>query len=150
LSIVKQIVEYRENLTVQNFNRILDETANILGITLLTAKLENADVDNLRQMADRFRYLHSEKGIAVLASVLENRPIIITAVTQDLVSHGIKAGDLAGFVARQLGGGGGGKPTLAQAGGKDPSKIEEALASVRGWITENLVNWVEPGENHRS
>ncbi|MCJ7701966.1 MAG: DHHA1 domain-containing protein, partial [Anaerolineales bacterium] len=64
--------------------------------------------------------------------------IIITAVTQDLVPRGIKAGDLAGFVARQLGGGGGGKPTLAQAGGKNPEKLEEALDSVPGWVKDNL------------
>jgi alanyl-tRNA synthetase len=136
----KQIAEYREISTMQHFNRVLDETTISHGVNLLTAKLEDADVDSLRQMADRFRNLHPKKGVAVLASVIENRPIIITAVTQDLVPHGIKAGNLAGFVARQLGGGGGGKPTIAQAGGKDPSKIEAALASVSVWIKENLNN----------
>ena len=56
----------------------------------------------------------------------------------DLNPRGIKAGDLAGFVARQLGGGGGGSPTLAQAGGRDPEKLHEALASVKDWVGVTL------------
>jgi alanyl-tRNA synthetase len=89
-------------------------------------------------MADKFRQRYPENGVAVLASVINERPIIIAAVTQNLISTGIKAGDLAGFVARQLGGGGGGKPTLAQAGGKDASKINEALAGVTSWVADHL------------
>jgi alanyl-tRNA synthetase len=65
--------------------------------------------------------------------------MIITAVTSNLVSRGFNAGDLAGFVARQLGGGGGGKSTLAQAGGKDASKLKGALESVPGWVEDQMV-----------
>ena len=79
-----------------------------------------------------------DHGVAVFASVLDERPLIIAAVTKDLVSRGIKAGDLAGYVARQLGGGGGGKPTLAQAGGKDATKLKDALNSVKDWVSDHL------------
>jgi alanyl-tRNA synthetase len=107
-------------------------------VNVLTAEFVDSDVNTLRQIADRFRVRFPENGVAVLASVINKRPIIITAVTKNLVSRGIKAGELAGFVARQLGGGGGGKPTLAQAGGKDASKLDEALASVPDWVKDHL------------
>jgi alanyl-tRNA synthetase len=132
----KQIAELRNRLATADFTRVLDKTTKIGEIDVLTAVLNDADADTLRQMADTFRQNHPSQGVAVLATVNDGRPILIAAVTEDLVPHGIKAGDLAGFVARQLGGGGGGKPTLAQAGGKDPSKLDQALASVAGWVAE--------------
>ncbi len=133
-----QIAELRKNLAAVDFARVLDDTANVEGVDVLTAQLNDADVDTLRQMADRFRQRHPENGVAVLSSVINERPIIIAAVTENLIKRGIKAGDLAGFVARQLGGGGGGKPTLAQAGGRDASKLPAALGSVQTWVTEKL------------
>jgi alanyl-tRNA synthetase len=59
-------------------------------------------------------------------------------VSEDLVSRGIKAGDIVGQVARMVGGGGGGRPTLAQAGGKDPGKLPQALAAIPDIITASL------------
>jgi alanyl-tRNA synthetase len=76
--------------------------------------------------------------VAVLATVNDGKPVLIAAVTKDLNARGLKAGDLAGFVARQLGGGGGGSPTLAQAGGRDAARLDEALASVAGWVEERM------------
>jgi alanyl-tRNA synthetase len=64
--------------------------------------------------------------------------VLIAAVTDDLVARGLHAGELVKFTAQPLGGGGGGRPTLAQAGGKDASRLEEALASVPGWIEQHL------------
>jgi alanyl-tRNA synthetase len=133
-----QVEQLRQNLALVEFSRVLDETQQVSGIDILTAELNNTDADTLRQLADRFRQRHPQNGIAVLASVVSERPILIAAVTQDLVPRGIRAGDLAGFIARQLGGGGGGKPTLAQAGGKDAAGLEGALKSVPAWVEENL------------
>ncbi|MBL7163080.1 MAG: alanine--tRNA ligase [Anaerolineales bacterium] len=137
----KKIRELRQRLASVDFTRVLDETTSVSGVDVLTANFkeaEEADADTLRQLADRFRQRYPENGVAVLASVVDERPIVIAAVTEDLVKRGIKAGDLVKFVAKPLRGGGGGRPTLAQAGGKDPSKIDEALASVAGWVEENL------------
>ena len=116
----------------------MDHPTDIRGVNVLTAQLNEADSDTLRLMADRFRQRYPENGIAVLTSVIDEHPVVIAAVTENLVERGIKADDLAGFVARQLGGGGGGKPTLAQAGGKDPSKLDEALVSVPIWVKDHL------------
>jgi alanyl-tRNA synthetase len=99
--------------------------------------LAGADADTLRQMADRFRQRHPS-GVAVLGSVSDGRPLLIAAVTEDLVQRGLHAGELVKFVAGPLGGGGGGKPTLAQAGGKDASRLAEVLAGVPGWVEERL------------
>jgi alanyl-tRNA synthetase len=133
-----QIADLRKNLAAVDFARVLDNTTAIGGVDVLTAQLNDADVDTLRQMADQFRQKHPENGVAVLASVINERPIIIAAVTENLVKRGIKAGELAGYVAGQVGGGGGGKPTLAQAGGRDASKLSGALGSVAEWVGEKL------------
>lgn len=134
----KQIATMRKNMATLQFTNILDKITKVRDVSVLTAKLHDADANTMRQLADQFRNQNPTTSIAVLATVQDERPIIITAVTEDLVGCGIKAGDLAGFVARQLGGGGGGKPTLAQAGGKDASKLDEALSSVAIWVEDNL------------
>ena len=134
----KKIRDLRQRLASADFTRVLDESSDVKGIDIVTANFKEADADTLRQMADRFRQRFPENGVAVLASVIDERPVIIAAVTENLVKRGIKAGDLVKFVAAPLGGGGGGRPTLAQAGGKDPSKIEQALSSVAGWVEEKI------------
>ncbi|MEJ2353973.1 MAG: DHHA1 domain-containing protein, partial [Anaerolineales bacterium] len=96
-----------------------------------------ADSNTLRQMADRFRQ-RFPSGVAVLASVSDGAPILVAAVTEDLVERGLHAGELIQSVAQPLGGGGGGRPTLAQAGGKDANRLEDSLASVRGWVKDHL------------
>jgi alanyl-tRNA synthetase len=134
----KKIGELRQRLAAVDFTRVLDDPSNVAGIAVITAVLKDADVDTLRQMADQFRQRNPENGVAVLASVVNEKPMVIAAVTEDLVKRGIKAGDLVKFVAAPLGGGGGGRPTLAQAGGKDASKLNQSLDSVPGWVEENL------------
>ena len=134
----KEIAELRANIAGAQFSQVLDNTTGISDVRVLTVRIENASVDALRTLADKFRERYPEKGVAVLSMVNDGRPVIIAAVTKDLNERGIKAGDLAGHVARQLGGGGGGSPTLAQAGGKDAGMLDEALSSVTGWVSEKL------------
>ncbi len=86
----------------------------------------------------KYRQHVSENGIIVLGAVIDGSPRLIAAVTDDLVQRGIKAGDLIQYVAKQVGGGGGGRPNLAEAGGKDPEKIKDALDSISGWIKEKI------------
>jgi alanyl-tRNA synthetase len=133
-----QISDLRTKLASMQFEQKLNQTTKVNGINVLTAKLEDSDLDTLRTLADRFRLRHPKDGVIVLASIINERPMIIAAVTEDLIDLGIKAGDLANFVAKQLGGGGGGKPTLAQAGGKDITKIDDALLSVSEWVGEKI------------
>ncbi len=133
----KQASTIRRELAKLEFDRQLEEPQKVKGIPVLAMVLGGADVDTLRQMADRFRQRHPS-GVAVLGSVSDGRPLLIAAVTEDLVQRGLHAGELVKFVAGPLGGGGGGKPTLAQAGGKDAARLEEVLASVPGWVEGQL------------
>ncbi|MDW7755129.1 MAG: alanine--tRNA ligase [Brevefilum sp.] len=130
-----------ETLKVQHvasaFDEKLADTEEVEGIPVMLTILPGASMEALREMADKFRQ-HYQSGVALLASEQDGKPILIAAVTDDLVERGLHAGKLVGSVAKIVGGGGGGRPTLAQAGGKDPSKLSEALDSVRVYIRENL------------
>jgi alanyl-tRNA synthetase len=134
----KEIAALRQKLAEVEFIQHLDNPRLVQDIPVLTVMFENADIDTLRLMADRYRQRYPS-GVAVLANVSgEGKPLLIAAVTDDLVKRGINAIDLVKFVAAPLGGGGGGRPTLAQAGGKDASHLAEALATVEGWVSSKL------------
>ena len=104
---------------------------------MLAVQVAGVDVDGLRQMADRFRD-RAQSGVAVLATVKNEKPLLIAVVTKDLIPRGIKAGDIVREVAKKVGGGGGGRPDMAQAGGRDPDKLPDALASVPELVAQAL------------
>jgi alanyl-tRNA synthetase len=97
----------------------------------------DSDADGLRTLVDKFRERY-ESGVVVLGTVKNDRPLLIAGVTQDLIDRGLKAGNIIRSVAQIVGGGGGGRPHLAQAGGRDPEKLSEALDAVPGLIREAL------------
>ena len=95
------------------------------------------DKEALTKLADTFRTKFPANGVCVIASTGES-VTVMAAVTQDLIKRGLKAGDLVSHISRQLGAGGGGAPHLAFGGGKEVSKLPEALASVKGWLVEKV------------
>ncbi len=125
-----------QKLAVIELDQALQELDQVGDVKLLTRILEDADLDTLRLVADRFRQLVPEKGIVVLGTVIGGSPRLVAAVTEDLIRDGFKAGDLVQHAAKSIGGGGGGRPAMAEAGGKHPDKLPQALASVPGWIKE--------------
>ena len=133
----KQIAGLRRDLAAIEFTNLLQNVPVVAGIPVLTAILPDADADTLRLMSDKYRQSYPD-GVAVLASVQEGSPILIATVSENLVKRGINAGELVKYVATPLGGGGGGKPTIAQAGGKDPSKLQEALQAVSSWVQDKI------------
>ena len=133
----RQISIQRQEMVLTEFSSQLDSVARVADVPILATTLPGADADTLRQMTDRFRQRYPS-GVVVLASVIDDRPILIAAVTEDLVKRGLHAGELVKAISQPLGGSGGGRPTLAQAGGKDASKLEEALQAVPTWIQERL------------
>jgi alanyl-tRNA synthetase len=134
----KQIAALRQSQVSTEFNHKLLQIKIVSGINVLSSILKEADTETLRQMVDLFRLQYPSKGVVVLGSVRDGRPTIVAAITEDLISQGLNAVDLVKFVSAPLGGGGGGKPTLAQAGGKDATKITNALDEVEGWVKERL------------
>jgi alanyl-tRNA synthetase len=134
----KQMAALRRELAAHEFDRQLENAAQVKGVRVLAAALPGADADTLRSMCDRFRQ-RFPSGVALLASVDgDGRPMLVASVSEDLVKRGLNAGDLVKVAAQPLGGSGGGRPTLAQAGGKDASRLDEALASVLTWVEQKL------------
>ncbi len=119
------------------FSKKLQNVQLVAGVPVLSVIIPNADADALRGLTDQFRQQYPS-GVIVLGTVSQNKPMLIAAVTPDLIARGIKAGDLIKRVAAVVGGGGGGRPDMAQAGGKDPEKLSEALDQVAVYIRENL------------
>lgn len=133
----KQINSMRQEQAASEFTRLLNNVPLVSGVPLLTALLSHADADTLRQMTDRFRQQYPS-GVVVLGSALEGKPTLIAAVTDDLVKRGVKAGDLVKEISQKIGGSGGGRPTLAQAGGKDADRLPEALDGVAPFVASKL------------
>jgi len=112
---------------------LLTQTETIKGVTVVAARVPSLPPQALREMGDFLRD-KLKSAVIVLGAVYEDRPSFLAIVTQDLVGKGYNAGNIIKQVAQVTGGGGGGKPNMAQAGGKDKSKLEEALRLVRGLI----------------
>jgi len=133
-----QAASLRSELAVRSFEERLVDTQVVAGVPVLALKLPDVDAQVLREMCDRFRH-RFPSSVAVLGTVeAESRPLVVASVSEDLVKRGLNAGELVKFLASFLGGGGGGRPTLAQAGGKDASRLDEALEKVPGWVADKL------------
>jgi alanyl-tRNA synthetase len=101
----------------------------IAGVKVLAKRISASNVEQMRELADRLRQSLGS-AVIVLGAVIHDKPMLIAAVTPDLVEKGVQAGKLLSNVAKIFGGGGGGKPTMAQAGGEDASKLDAALRQV--------------------
>jgi alanyl-tRNA synthetase len=128
------------NLSMQQVSKIFDDimkkdVKEIGGIHVLAAELPGADMDTLRLMADKFKQQYTG-GTIVLGSVVDNKPILISGSYVDPKYY--TAVDVVKVAAEPLGGSGGGRPNLAQAGGKYPEKLGEAIDKVRDWIKSRL------------
>ena len=109
---------------------------DVKGAKVLAAALDGADAKALREALDQLKDRLKSAAI-VLGSVADGKVTLIAGVTSDLVGR-VKAGDLVNHVARQIGGKGGGRPDMAQAGGTNPAGLPDALESVRGWVEQRL------------
>ena len=106
-----------------------EQVREIGGVTVVTRKLDGVDPRTMREMADRMRQKHGSAVVALGSDLGEGKVALLVAVTPDLTAK-IKAGDIIRNIAPIVGGSGGGRPDLAQAGGRDASKLDEALAKV--------------------
>lgn len=127
----KQVDQLQRRLAKYNFDEMLAHTESIGGKTALIGQLDGVPVDTMREMADWFRNKTKDNGVLVLGSDIDGRPMVLVSVTDDLVKQGVRAGDLIKPIAAEIGGGGGGRPNMAQAGGKDSSKLPQALQKAR-------------------
>jgi alanyl-tRNA synthetase len=129
----KKLAALEKELGRKNAGDLLSKVELVKGVKLLCASVENARVDALREMSDVIKE-QMGSGIIVLGSVCDDKPSFIAVVTPDLVQKGYHAGEIVKKVAQVTGGGGGGKPGMATAGGKDKTRVGEALQLVKTLI----------------
>lgn len=115
----------------------LMKVKEIDGVPVHGLILPGADNEALRSMTDLFKDKFPT-GVVVVSSIIDDKPMLVASVTEDLVARGIHAGQLIKYLAGFIGGGGGGKPTLAQAGGKDGEKLPVAMSKLYDYVREHL------------
>ena len=134
--IEKELEQVKEKMAGQAGAELSEQAEVINGIYVLARKLDGADPKTLRNTVDQ---LKSKLGTAVivLGTVKGDKVSLVAGVTKDSMDK-VQAGDLINYVAQQVGGRGGGRPDLAQAGGDNPSALQSALASVPGWVAQKI------------
>ena len=133
----KELTRLKTKLASSQGDDLAAQAQDIKGIKVLAANLENADAKTLRETLDQLK--DKLKTCAIILSTIEDGKItLIAGVSADLTSQ-IKAGELVNFVAQQVGGKGGGRPDMAQAGGTQPEHLPAALASVMSWVGKKIV-----------
>jgi len=132
----KELARIKGKLAASQGDELLAQAVEVKGVKVLAAKLESADAKVLRDTVDQLKNKLNTAAI-VLATIEGDKVQLAAGVTADATGK-IKAGELVNFVAQQVGGKGGGRPDMAMAGGTDPSKLIEALASVLPWASAKL------------
>jgi alanyl-tRNA synthetase len=132
----KEISTLKQALAAQAGSDLVSSAIEINGIKVLIADLDGVESKSLRGMVDELKN-KMQSGIIMLATANDGKVGLIAGVTKDLIGQ-VKAGELVNMVAQQVGGKGGGRPDMAQAGGTQPENIAIALASVQPWLAEKL------------
>ena len=132
----KELQQLKEQAAAQESANLSSKAIDVNGVKLLVSELSGVEPKMLRTMVDD---LKNQLGstIIVLATVAEGKVSLIAGVSKDVTDR-VKAGELIGMVAQQVGGEGGGRPDMAQAGGTDAAALPAALASVKGWVSAKL------------
>ena len=132
----KELQQLKEQAAAQESANLSSKAIDVNGVKLLVSELSGVEPKMLRTMVDDLKN-QLESTIIVLATVVEGKVSLIAGVSKDVTDR-VKAGELIGMVAQQVGGKGGGRPDMAQAGGTDAAALPAALASVKGWVSAKL------------
>ena len=134
----KEIAALKSKLASGQGNDLTSAAVDVRGLKVVATRIDGADAPALRDAVDQLKNKLKSAAI-VLASVQEpGKVVLIAGVTADQTAT-LKAGDLVNLVAQQIGGRGGGRADMAQAGGNDPTKLDEALSSVVPWVESRLL-----------
>ncbi|EML9904551.1 alanine--tRNA ligase [Morganella morganii] len=135
-SLEKELQQLKEQQAAQESSSMTKDAVSVNGVKLLVKQLTNAEPKMLRTMVDDLKNQLSS-GIIVLSTISDDKVSLIAGVTKDLTGK-VKAGELVAFIAEQIGGKGGGRPDMAQAGGTDTAALPAAMASVESWVASHL------------
>ncbi len=133
----KRVLSLERELSRKIAGDLLGQAEQVSGVTVLAARVPALTMPILREMGDILRS-RLQSAVVVLATVYDGKPSFLAMVTPDLIARGFHAGDIINRVARVTGGGGGGKAAMAQAGGKEAAKIDEALKLVKNIIASQI------------
>jgi len=131
----REIAQLRGQLAGAQSGDLVSQAQEIDGIRLVSAQVQVADKGGLRQLGDRLRD-SLQSGVIVLGAVVDGKPSILAMVTPDVTQRGVRAGDIIRAVAGHIDGRGGGRPELAEAGGRNPAGLEAALAAVEPTVRD--------------
>ena len=132
----RQLAQLKQKAAASHGDDLASSAVDVKGVKVLAARIEGADAKTLRDTMDQLKGKLKSSAIVLAASEGE-KVSLIAGVTQDLIAK-VKAGELVNYVAGQVGGKGGGRPDMAQAGGTDSKALPKALASVQEWVAERL------------
>ncbi|MBL8398271.1 MAG: alanine--tRNA ligase, partial [Candidatus Accumulibacter sp.] len=132
----KELARLKAKLAAAQGDDLLARAIDIRGSKIVTATVDGANAGTLRETIDKLRD-KLKSAVVVLATTNEGKVTLIAGVTPDLTTR-VKAGELVNMIACQIGGKGGGRPDMAQAGGNEPAKLPAALAAVAGWVEQRL------------
>lgn len=139
---LKELEKEIESLTLKaassKVHDLISEAAEVNGAKIVIGGVDGLDEHAIRELADRIRG-RLGSGVVVLGSRFDEKVLFVAMVTKDLIDQGVRAGDIVKVAAKITGGGGGGRPDMAQAGGKDVSRLDEALGQTRSFIESRLV-----------
>ena len=133
----RRLATLERSLLRSEAESLLQRVADVDGVRVVSGRTSAQNADGMREMGDFLRDKLSS-CVLTLGALSDGSPILVTMVTPDLVERGINAGNIARDAAKLMGGGGGGRPEMAQAGGRQPEKLDEALAAVPGLVRQAL------------
>ena len=133
----KEIAEFRAKLAMTKFDELKKKAVQVSDANVLAIQVPDATPDTLRAMADKFKD-ENPNAVGVFSTVQNGQAVFIVNVSDELIKRGIKAGEIAKQISALAGGSGGGRPNMAQAGGKIPEKIPESLDMALKLIREKL------------
>ncbi|HET7057043.1 MAG TPA: alanine--tRNA ligase [Thermomicrobiales bacterium] len=133
----REMAALRGKLTGSLVDELLHSASDVAGVPMIAQRVAVGERGDLRQLADRLRD-RQQSGVVVLGAVFDDKPALLAMVSPDLVSRGLKAGDIIREIAQYVEGRGGGRPDLAEAGGKNAAGLDEALLAVSGAIEAAL------------
>ena len=133
----KEVHDLKSKMSMQNAGNALEDSLDIKGVKLLTAKYEDMDMDTLREVADNLRDKLGT-SVVVLANIAGDKINFVATASKDANDKGAHAGNIVREVAKISGGKGGGRPNMAQAGGSDKTMIDQALASAQKVVESQI------------
>ena len=133
----RELGALNRQIAQQRTQSILNKAVQVDGVPVLAAQIDAPDTDTMREMTD---WLRDKLGssVVVIGAIVDGRPQLVAAVTKDVAARGVNAGNMVRTIAKTIGGGGGGSPQMAQAGGKNGDMLPEALGQVPAWVAEHL------------